>query len=287
MLSNSRPHVSVIIVNHYTDDILPDCLSAVAGNKHALSVEVIVVDNPAVENIEKSDDYPGMSVRRITARRRLGFGAACNLGVTHSAGRYILLLNPDVVLDVDAISRLHAVMTGADRVGITVGRLVGADGRFQPSCRRFPTLTNLIFSRGSVLRALSRSERGKYTLPDYDDVTQVDAAAAAMMMIPRELFDRVGGFDESFFMYMEDTDLCRRVAENGHKVLYVPQASGRHLWGYSTARYRFRRILWHHRSLWIYFAKHRRSPATLPILAPALAVNCFLSLLLELLTLRR
>ncbi len=287
MLSNSRPHVSVIVVNHYTDDILPDCLAAVARSEHTLSVEVIIVDNPAAESGKKSDDYLGLSVRRVAAQRRLGFGAACNLGVIHSTGRYLLLLNPDVVLDKNGIAKLYLVMTGTDRAGIVVGRLVGADGRFQPSCRRFPTLKNLIFSRGSVLRSLSHAENGTYTLPDYDDVTQVDAAAAAMMMIPRELFDRLGGFDESFFMYMEDTDFCRRAAENGYKVLYAPQASGRHLWGYSTARYRFRRIFWHHRSLWKYFAKHRRSPATLLILAPALTLNCFLSLLLELLTLRR
>ncbi|MDD4051410.1 MAG: glycosyltransferase, partial [candidate division Zixibacteria bacterium] len=126
-----------------------------------------------------------------------------------------------------------------------------------------------------------------YTLPDYPTSTDVDAAAAAMMMLPKNVFDRLDGFDPSFFMYMEDTDLCYRLREAGYRTVYVPDAGGVHLWGHATRRYRFRRVIWHHRSVWRYFARRETSWGNRLLLGPALAVNCLLSLAAELCTLRR
>jgi GT2 family glycosyltransferase len=284
---SGQPLLSIIIVNHFAEDVLHECLAAIDGSDHDLQIEIIIVDNPAALSESSLSHFENLSIERIPVTVTIGFAAACNLGVSHSQGNYLLFLNPDVILDPPAIGALYSVLTDVPEAGIVVGRLVGADGEFQASCRRFPTLGNLIFSRGSLLGVMAARKKAKYTLPDYSEVTEVEAAAAAMMMIARSDFARRSGFDERFFLYMEDTDLCYRVRKKGIKVLYVPQASGKHYWGFSTGRYRFRRIIWHHQAIWKYFRKHHRSIPALGCLALFLLANCFLSLIIELFTLRK
>ena len=282
-----RPRVSVIIVNHRSEKVLSECLQAIASGDADFPVEIIVVNNPPMKADHVLGVPGGLTVKQIDTDARVGFGSACNLGVARSEGEYILLLNPDVILDPGAIRVLYTALAEMAGLDIVVGRLTGPDGRFQASCRRFPTLGNLFLSRGSLLSRLFHLGNRNYTLPDYDDVTRVEAAAAAMMMMPRADFDKIEGFDESFFMYMEDTDLCYRAAQKHLNIGYVPQAGGKHYWGFSTGHYRFRRIIWHHRSIWRYFAKHHRSFPILVSLGPLLLVNCFLSLVAELVTLRK
>jgi len=283
----ARPALSVIVVNHHSEGVLGDCLEALAAGDFTHGFEVVIVDNPAVEGTAAFPIPAGLLVRRVAAPKRLGFAAACNLGAKAAQGRFLLFLNPDVRLDRSAMSRLMAILVDRPHVGAAVGRLTGPDGRFQPSCRRYPTTARLTLSRGSILGRVAKPKTGPYTLPDYPLPTEVEAAAAAMMMLRRDVFDRVGGFDPAFFMYLEDTDLCYRLREGGYATMYVPDAGGVHLWGHSTARYRFRRLLWHHRSVWRYFSKHETAQGSRLLLAPALAANCLLSLAVELCTLRR
>ena len=108
-----------------------------------------------------------------------------------------------------------------------------------------------------------------------------------MLLMPRDVFQRVGGFDPAFFLYLEDSDLCYRLQQNGYGILYVPSATAVHRWGHATRAYRFRRLLWHHRSVWRFFVKHHPSPLNYLWTGPALAVNCLLSLAGELCTFRR
>ncbi len=284
---NRQPQVSIIIVNHRSEKVLPDCLQAIAAGDYDFAVEIIIINNPPIET-DQAIEIPGkLTIKQIDTTSRVGFGAASNLGVSHAEGEFILLLNPDVILDSSAIRELYTALTEKAGMDIAVGRLIGPDGQFQASCRRFPTLSNLFLSRGSLLHRLFHTGDRSYTLPDYTEVTKVEAAAAAMMMMPRAIFDKLNGFDESFFLYMEDTDLCYRVAQKRFNIGYVPQAGGKHYWGFSTGHYRFRRIIWHHRSLWRYFVKHHRSLPVLICLGPLLLVNCFLSLVAELVTLRK
>lgn len=283
---NGTPQLSIIIVNHRADGMMRECLTALAGRTDTLSSEIIMVDNPP-GNAATPDEEEGVAVVRVPAPKRLGFAAAANLGAAHSRGEFLLFLNPDVIVDATAVGALHAALTGHPAAGIAVARLTGPDGSFQPCCRRFPTIGRLLFSRGSILYRLFRLQSSSYTLPDYAHVTEVDAAAAACLMISRVRFEALDGFDASFFMYMEDTDLCYRLTQQGEKTVFVPQASARHYWGYSTRHYRFQRILWHHRSLWRYIIKHNRSLPILMVVGPALLVNCLLSLLTEMVTFRK
>jgi len=283
----SSPQLSVIIVNHRAEAVIPECLKAIAQSDVSLAIETIVIDNPPSHESLSDTSNNNLNIKRIPSEKRLGFAAACNLGARNASGDFFLFLNPDVIPDSSAIRILYRYLTAATEEKIVTGRLIDSDGNFQASCRRLPTLKNLFHSRGSILSRLSKKSTEGYTLPDYPEATRVEAAAAAMMMMSRETFGRLGGFDDTFFMYMEDTDLCYRAGQTGVEVIYIPDARGTHYWGYSTRHYRFRRIIWHHRSLWRYFMKHNDSAATRIWLFPMLWSNCFLSLILELFTLRK
>jgi GT2 family glycosyltransferase len=279
--------LSVIIVNHRSEAILNDCLLSIDRSDHQPRMEIIVVDNPPDVSAAPKIKLRNVVVKRMAVKQRIGFAAACNLGADKAVGDYLLFLNPDVKLKKTAIDRLYSTLKSSREVGIVTGRLTNADGSFQPSCRRFPRPANLFFSRGFFLHRWFKVREGVYTLPDYPEITTVEAAAAAMMMIPKKLFDQLGGFDESFFLYMEDTDLCYRLAGKGYKILYVPGAEAVHLWGHSTDHYRFRRIIWHHVSAWRYFRKHHKSIRRQAILLPLVSGNCLLSLIRELFTLSK
>jgi GT2 family glycosyltransferase len=279
--------LSIIIVNHRSEAILDQCVNAINKSVHSLSFEIIIVDNPPGKDIDHKIDIDDSLLQRISTSRRIGFAAACNYGASYAEGDFLLFLNPDVILEKKAIFYLHAALMDNKDAGTTVGRLTGPDGEFQPSCRRFPTLGNLLQSRGSILYRFAARGEAIYTLPDYSQITPVESAAAAMMMISKDRFDSLSGFDEDYYLYMEDTDLCFRLARLDYKTLYVPRATGVHLWGYSTRHYRFRRIIWHHRSLWRFFIRHRRSLVILAGLIPLLSINCLLSLCVELLTIQK
>ncbi len=280
----SIPTISIIIVNHLSEDVLPACLDAVNANGAKCPLEAVVVNNPPERDIVLPD-YENVDVSLVPTERRLGFGAACNLGARQAPGEILLFLNPDVVLKPGAIDSLCEILE-EDPGAIACGRLVGVDGTSQPSCRKFPTIGNILLSRGSFVQKITGAKSTGYTLPDYNENTKVDSAAAALMMIKKSVFDSLDGFDESFFLYMEDTDLCYRHFLTKNDLWYIPSAVGEHKWGHSTGHYRFSRIIWHHTSVWKYFVKHYRSPGGILFILVLLLVNCCLSLIIELFSLR-
>lgn len=218
----------------------------------------------------------------LVQENNLGFGRACNLAVQAASGEYLLLVNPDAVLDPTSVTRLKEAHRANDRIGFAVPRLRFPDGRFQPGCRKFPTTTNMIFSRGSSVARLVGigSEQSRYTLPDYPDITAVPAVAGTVALILRSDFDRVGGFDPRFFLYMEDTDLCLRLNHNGYKNLFVPTAGAVHRWGRGSAAGKLRRVWRHHLSVWKYFLKHYPNGFSVVVLPALLLVNGLVSAVL-------
>lgn len=282
----TEPQLSIIIVNHRTGHILDACLASIAEGDHDLATEVIIVDNPP-ETAPSNLIPDTLRVKRPATKMRVGFSEAANMGAAAAKGTYLLFLNPDVVMDKSAIRNLLAVWQTTPDAGVVTGKLTNADGAVQPSCRRFPTIGRLFVSRGSIASRFSGRYGKKYLLPEYQTVTAVDWCAAAMILTTRKIFQKVGGFDPGFYLYLEDTDLCYRLAQIGCRTYYVPEAQAVHLWGASTAHYRFRRIIWHHASVWRYFRKHHRAPLVLTLLFPLLVGNALLSLTLELFTFQR
>jgi len=265
--------------------LLQDCLSSLKVAGRNVDHDVILVDN-------NSDDLSPSFARTLLPnmhilinRENLGFAAACNQGAAVADGEFLLFLNPDVQVDEDGIENLLAVFSAKDRIGWATARLRYPDGTFQPTCRRMPTVQNILFSRGSFLGNLiggGLSGRTlRYTLPDYPDTTIVDAVSGTMVMIRRSLFDWVGGFDDQFFMYMEDTDLSLRLTKEGYVNVFVPDAGGVHFWRKGSDAGRVKRIWYQHCSMWKYFRKHFHASILLAMLPLLLGLNFILAVLLQ------
>jgi hypothetical protein len=247
--------VSIIIVTHNSRPALDSCLEALSDAAGDLDYELVVVDNHSDNDPTEIATRHFPNARMLLQAENRGFGAACNEGAAIASGRHLMFLNPDVIPDRGSLEQLDQILSRGVRLGAVGGRLRFPDGTFQPSCRHFPTVGNLLFSRGSILgRLLGRSER--YTLPDFEELTEVPAVAGTMMMLRADLFRRLDGFDRRFFMYMEDTDLCFRLDRRGFSNVFAPGAGGVHAWTSGSDASRISRACWHHSSLWRYFLKH-------------------------------
>ena len=282
-MPSSTPSLSVIIVTHNSLPILGDCLRHLQKATASEEPELIVVDNNSTKD---PSEVIGTFFPRATVlhnRGNTGFARACNQGAKVANGAKLLFLNPDVLLDPEAVDNLQAA-AARPQAGLVAGRLRYPDGRFQATCRNFPKPTNLLFSRGSILtKLIGRSVTGAnlvYTLPDYDEVTPVPAVAGTLLLVSRSVFQQAGGFDSRFFMYMEDTDLSLRIDGAGYRNLFVPKGGGVHDWGRGSAAGRVVRVWWHHWSLWQYFMKHQANGFSLVLLPLLLAMHFLLALIL-------
>lgn len=273
-----KNRVSIVIVTHNSSAALDGCQANLRETLADVDHQLVVVDNASsddsLEIIERH--YPEAVVVRNTKNR--GFAAACNQGAARTDGEFLLFVNPDVRLDPGAVECMMALIRSDHKVGAVAPRLRHPDGRFQPTCRRLPTIYNLLFSRGSMLSRLI-GDRRIYTLPDYSETTEVEAVAAAVMMIRSLEFSRMEGFDERFFMYMEDTDLCCRLKARRYRNYFVLAAGGVHDWGRGSDAGRIRRAWRHHFSVWKYFLKHLPNGFSLLVLPLLLAMNLLLTII--------
>lgn len=252
-LATDQPDLSIVIVNWNVRDLLRRCLYSIdaSAGVHVIGaaeaepadrprplVEVIVVDNAS------ADDSVSMLRRDMAAWVQVianpdnrGFTRANNQGLARSRGRYILFLNPDTEMAADALALMLAYAEGHPAAGIIGPQLRYADGSLQSSRRRFPTLATFFLESTLVQRCWPRNQvlSRYYVLDRPDDaVSQIDWVVGACMLVRRAVLDQIGGFDEGFFMYSEELDLCRRAVGAGWQVVYLPQAVVTHHEGKSS-----------------------------------------------------
>jgi N-acetylglucosaminyl-diphospho-decaprenol L-rhamnosyltransferase len=279
-MARNRPvPYSVVVVTHDSLPALGECLEALAPTLAADGAELVVVDNASRDGSAAfaRTRIPGATI--LVNARNEGFARAANQGARKACGERLVFLNPDVRIDAGSLAALAHALDLAPDAGLAAARLRWPDGAFQPSCRRFPEPLNLWRSRGSLLGRWDRKGDG-YTLPDAVETIPVPAVAGAYVMLDRARFTAVGGFDERFFVYMEDTDLSCRLAAAGHPCLFVPAAGAVHTWGQSSSAGRTRRAIHHHVAMGKYFRKHDPgwfSSAVMPVL---LAVHLLVTLAL-------
>ncbi len=227
--------VSIIIVNF---DGTSHTRTAVASIlRHAPQSEIIVVDNGSRDRTIDSlpAQFPGVSLLCLSENR--GFSAGNNRGVEHATGDLLLFLNNDAWFIHDTPNTLGRLFESDPSIGILGPKLVNPDGSFQMSFGDDPSL----LSEWRMRRIARRLAGGDPTIgraldAQYRAATQVDWVTGAALMMRRTIFDRVGGFDESYFLYFEDIDLCRRVRDLGLRVVYAPTSRVVHLRGASGDR---------------------------------------------------
>jgi GT2 family glycosyltransferase len=270
-------HASVLIVGFHTYDEIGRCLASI--ETHEPDVEVIVVDHDAdpVRGRELSAAHPRITYEPRSENR--GFAAGINRAARRSTRPLLVILNPDVELRAPVVQTLAACLASHPDAAIVGGLVREADGRVQASARRFPDLSTAFGGRTSWLtrvvpgNPLTRRNLGSTNVEGGS--SEVDWVTGAFMMVRREVFESLGGFDERFFMYWEDSDLCLRALKAGWKTIYEPRAEVIHFTGRASRHAPMRSLIAFHRSVFHHYWKHGSWMARLaaPLVAAGLAVR--------------
>ncbi len=230
---------SVIVVTYNSRQTITECLRPLVSLPH---LEIIVVDNHSqdfVSSIVKSE-FP--SVQFLQIRENIGFGRACNIGVAASSGSYLMFLNPDAVASSHALEALFTFLENYPKVGIVGARLIDPIGQPLQSMGDTPSIFGLMLDKPLTWMAKGLASQGvlrrtvgrlslKFRLPN--SPVRVPWVSAAALCCRRSTWDEVKGFDENFFLYYEDVDLCMRSSQAGWEVWHVPEAVVSHQSGAS------------------------------------------------------
>ncbi|MEN6520219.1 MAG: glycosyltransferase family 2 protein [Armatimonadota bacterium] len=251
--------ITVSIVNWNTRDELGHCLESVLAQE-GVRFEIIVVDNASSDEsaVMVAHNYPQVTL--ISNDRNVGFSKAHNQALKIAKGRYIMLVNPDTVLE--ERDTLLKIVTFADEnpdAGIIGPRIENPNGSIQFSARRFPTLGAGLFRRTPLGKLFPNNRFVKsYIMADWkhDEVRDVDWVSGAALVIRQKTIDDIGLLDSGFFMYCEDVDWAYRVKKHGWRVCYYPMAKVKHRIGSASDQAPVRMIYQFHRSMFRFFMKH-------------------------------
>ena len=254
---------AAVVINRNTRDLLIECLESLADQDIAGGISVWVVDNGS------SDGSPAEVLRHFSEAnliwndRNAGYAKACNQGIKNSIEPYIIIMNSDTVLSPGTASTLVAFLEQNPEVGVAAPRILNPDGSIQYSVRDFPGLkTAFMHAFAGLIRSDNPySASYKKTAWDHDSKAEVDWVSGACMALRRKAVEEVGGFDEGYFMYVEDVDLCWRMREAGWRVVYLPGGDVLHHVGMSSRAATTRMLFHHHRSMLRFHRKTYRGPA--------------------------
>jgi GT2 family glycosyltransferase len=238
------PPLTIVIVSFNCRAALRQCLPPLAA------MPVVVVDNASTDGTAAmlQADFP--AVHLIANPENRGFAAACNQGLVATTGEFVLLLNPDTRPERRVWERLLEIMAIHPTVGACGPRLLNPDGTLQPSCRAFPTLLVTLADEFGWRR------RSRLSHWPHDQTRAVDQLMGACLLLRRAALDQVGLFDERFFLYFEEVDLCRRLKQAGWEVRFVHDVSLVHTGGQSSQTDRRACLRHRYRSLFAYYRKH-------------------------------
>jgi GT2 family glycosyltransferase len=266
--------LSVIIISYNTCDVLRSCLRHLRECAEGLSLEIIVVDNGSRDGSVEMLETECPEALVIRSDVNLGFAAANNRALQLARGRYFVLLNSDAFLRPGALRRAIAHMGSEPEVGLGGGQLISQENSWQPSARAFPSLLNDFLVLSGLANRFPHSRffgRPDRTWADPMQTAEVDWVPGAFSIIRPEVLAQTGLFDEAFFLYCEEVDLCRRIKALNYKVRYWPDLVIVHLGGESAKSVRqaarsrsgSQLMLWSIRSRFLYYRKHHGAAAHL------------------------
>jgi N-acetylglucosaminyl-diphospho-decaprenol L-rhamnosyltransferase len=240
--------IAAVVVDYDAGPVLADCVSSL---RHDGVERVVVVENGGPDGARHALAAAGLEAPVVATGRNLGYGAGANRGVAASGDSdHVLVCNPDLVVHPGAVARLRAALDDEPSWAVVGPRIVDADGRVYPSVRRFPSMTD---AAGHALLALFKPDNRfsrRYHDPDagVDGRARADWVSGACLLVRRRAFEELGGFDEAYFMFAEEMDLCWRAHRAGWGVGVEPAAVVTHFEGVSRRRHPYRMLLAHHRS---------------------------------------
>ena len=230
----TAPTLSVIIVSYNTRSMTLECVRTLYERLEGISAEVFVVDNASRDGSAQAVAEAFPKVWLIANAANIGFGAANNLALRMAVGRYLLLLNTDAFPHIGCLRALVRYLDDHPRAGVAGPRLVNMDGSLQRSCWRFPTPIRTWLEGLLISDLMARHPAfDDYKHWRHDIEREVDFIAGACLLVRRDTYVQVGGFDERFFMYQEETDWQFRIKQAGWKVVFTPSGVVTHLGGAS------------------------------------------------------
>jgi N-acetylglucosaminyl-diphospho-decaprenol L-rhamnosyltransferase len=268
-----RDDVAAVIVSYNVRDLLLRCVRSLREDGLG---RIVVVDNASADGTAPVlAAEPDIDL--VALERNVGFAGGANRGVARTDTPYVALVNPDAVVEPGCTATLVGALERDPELAVVGPRITTPDGRTYPSARTFP---DLVVAAGHAFLYLvwpGNPFSRRYRMADWDHATarEVDWVATTHVVVRRTAWDEVGGFDDGYFMYMEDVDLCWRLRRAGWKVGYEPAATVVHDIGGSTDQTPYRMIVAHHRSVWRYAVRTSTGwrRALLPLIAPALVLR--------------
>lgn len=268
------PTVSAVVVNYRARDHLVQCVRSLRAEGVG---DVVVVDNHSGDGSREALAAADPTARFLDTGANLGYGTAANRGATLALGELLLVCNSDVVVEPGAVKALAAVFDADPVVAIAGPRVENSDGTLYPSPRTFPDLGVAIGHAFLGHVAPGNRFTRRYRMLDWDHAatTGADWVSGSCFLVRRATWVALGGFDESYFMYAEDVDLCWRAGRAGWRVAFEPAARVTHAQGASTDLHPYRMIVEHHRSLLRFYRRTTTGPgvALVPVVALGLVAR--------------
>ena len=213
---NENPILSIVIVSYNKPKILIDSIKSIQDAVQTIPFELVIVDNASTDNNVISIEKYFPSAKLVINTKNGGFANGCNMGAKNSIGKFLIFINSDILINEDPLPGMLDIFNSDTKTGIVGCQLLNPDGSPQPSDFRFPSLflrfIQLSGLKKVILKILPdvKSKKEKYFQTDY--------VSGAFLMIEKDIFFKIGGFDESYFMYHEDADICYKVSKFGKKV---------------------------------------------------------------------
>lgn len=256
----AQPDISIVIVNYNVAYFLEQCLNAVFKALENTNGEVFVVDNDSIDSSVDLVKKKFPNVHLIANKDNVGFSKANNQAMRIAKGRYVLLLNPDTVVEEDTFSKCISFMDNHPEAGGLGVRMIDGKGNFLPESKRgLPTPEVAFYKVFGISRLFPKSKRfGSYHLGYLDEfeTNEIEVLSGAFMLMRKEALDKVGLLDEAFFMYGEDIDLSYRITQGGYKNFYFPETQIIHYKGESTKKSSINYVFVFYRAMIIFAQKH-------------------------------
>jgi len=250
--------LSIVILNYNAKDFLLPCIKGIYSHTADLDYEIIIVDNHSTDDsalyVEQNIIPRFQEVRLIRAEHNNGYAAGNNIGITHARGKYVVIMNPDIVIWENSLKRMVDFMEKHPRVGIAGPRLLSPDGSLQYFCYQFPTPQVLFYRRTPLLKSpFGKKSVREYLMMDWDHRNNrpVDWVQGSCMIARTEAINAVGPMDERYFLFLEDTDWCRRFWDHGFEVWYLADVEIIHYHSRASDAGRFYKSLFN-RMAWIH-----------------------------------
>jgi GT2 family glycosyltransferase len=222
--------LSVIIVNYNGEKYLKNCLDSLKDKLQGIVYEVIIIDNASTDGSITFIKQYYQSIVLIESKDNLGFGRGNNRAVDHAKGEYLLLLNNDTIIQ-DKLQPVLQILKGNPGIGAVGIKMLNGNGKYLAAAGNFPYAGNL-FRLKNMFHLGKEFKTGIFTKTSYE----VDWLTGSFIMLPKKVYVKIGGFDEDYFMYVEDVDFNKKIAERGYKRVFLPNYSYLHFVGYNSSK---------------------------------------------------